>query len=1357
MKPARSILRLSLTRTMVFLVMAWAMLASTAHAAGPFTVTSVADTHVSNTTSGTDANGNVTLRSAIEAANAGGGATINVPAGNYSLTLGELDVAPAGGQTTVIQATGGATSANTFIIQTDGNNRVFNVDSNSLGGTRVTLSGFTIQGGHDRADSLGGAGILAGSVTNVNKDALTLAGCVIQNNGCVQPSANYTANPGGGVQMAGGDLTITSCVFSNNSSASSFGGAIFFFNPYVAASLNITNSTFANNVMTNNSGSGPDGGGAIMIGSAAGSTHNFSGDTFIGNRAIGNAGNALGGAIQMNGGTLAVTQSIFISNSATGAGAQGGALYADSGTFNLSFCRFVNNSATNGGSAILNHTNNGASMVADNDWWNSNTGPGTNGLTGAATTAYLMLNHYASPVLIQTNSSTLLTASIITNSAGTANSTANLAILIGLPITFNGAVKGTITSPQSVIQPSGTATATFNSSTIPGPASANATVDNTTATAAISIQCPSITAALGGGGGIICVGGSSTVTATVIGGVSPYTVTLNNGGGSKTGASPLVIPVSPTSTTTYSISLVTDADGCTAAFGGNATITVNPLPVATITPSPAAVCANSAGNTASAPAGMSGYGWSISNGTFTSHTNVQTISYIAGASGTVTLALAVTNSSGCVSNSSINVPINLQPVATITASPPVVSADSPDNQASGPSGMNGYSWTITNGLITGGLNAQTVTYVAGGEGNVELGLIVTNASGCTSNSSLLVPILLAPAPPAGWSFRTNYFASITFTNGLISTTMGIGYDGTNYWSCSGGGSTGVRLGQYDTNGNLLATYSPGLDFRSVFTDADGDVLARQFNDANIYIQTSPGVFIPSGVVLQGGVSNVQSSVVLDGTGTSYIAMSSGVVTRWDADGNLLGTVNLKGFGSVSGETLNYQNRGIAAFGNFWLTYNGSGIVSIWDTFGNRLATSVLTGAGTSMESGYSFSYCNGKVFVVDSFSGFWRGYDVGSLGQVAIYGAPNMASWNNDVQSKILGTKSLVKADAYYVATNPVPTLTNLIQYESVLVYSDLGFSSSSNLGNALASYVSGGGGVVVATFGLSSGLGIQGAILTNGDLPFKEAGQTSGTAQTLVEDVPTSQIFNGVTSFNGGTASYRNLVTLSNSATLIGHWSDGTPLIATKDFLPGRVVGLDFYPPSSDVRSDFWVSTTSGGALMANSLLWAGKVPPIITVGPTNVIASAGGTVAFSVSATGLPPLSFQWFKNGTAIPGATRGVFPFTAQNGSNGLYTVVVSNTYGIAVSEIGTLNSPVRFLPVSISADGTLALRLAASDGTALTPYRASRILVYASANPSSPFATWVQLNNPMFLSNGIVLVQGVTAANSSMYFRASESP
>jgi len=230
------------------------------------------------------------------------------------------------------------------------------------------------------------------------------------------------------------------------------------------------------------------------------------------------------------------------------------------------------------------------------------------------------------------------------------------------------------------------------------------------------------------------------------------------------------------------------------------------------------------------------------------------------------------------------------------------------------------------------------------------------------------------AASAGSVFGSgSYNASTTFADALTSTTMTIAFDGSSYWSTSGGSSDGVRLAQYDASGSTVAGYSPGLDFRSVFTDAGGTVLARQYNDSTIYKQTAPGVF-SSLLTLDGGVLDAQSSVVKDGS--NYLAKVGGTVSQWDASGNFIGAVSLTGFGSVGGEGAYPQDRGIAVAGNYWLTYD-SGLLSAWDHSGNRLDSTTLNGATGTFDANFSLSYANNKVFVVSQSGGTWNGYDVG--------------------------------------------------------------------------------------------------------------------------------------------------------------------------------------------------------------------------------------------------------------------------------------------------------------------------------------------------------------------------------------------
>jgi hypothetical protein len=240
--------------------------------------------------------------------------------------------------------------------------------------------------------------------------------------------------------------------------------------------------------------------------------------------------------------------------------------------------------------------------------------------------------------------------------------------------------------------------------------------------------------------------------------------------------------------------------------------------------------------------------------------------------------------------------------------------------------------------------------------------------------TLFAVTLQAQQTEAGVLFASSYAADIVFDDALGTTTMTMAHDGSSYWSTTGGSPTGTRLAQYNASGVLQTTYAPGLDFRSVFTDAGGNIYARTVVNRTIYRMTSPGVF-SSLLSLSGGPLDVQSSVVFNGDGTEFIAMGAGVVSRWDLTGTFLGTVALAGYG-LSGESSYPQNRGIAAVGDYWLTYS-NGTLSAWNSAGSRVDQTTLTGAGTSFDSHFSLSYANGHVFVIDVANGNWRGFDVG--------------------------------------------------------------------------------------------------------------------------------------------------------------------------------------------------------------------------------------------------------------------------------------------------------------------------------------------------------------------------------------------
>jgi uncharacterized repeat protein (TIGR01451 family) len=163
-----------------------------------------------------------------------------------------------------------------------------------------------------------------------------------------------------------------------------------------------------------------------------------------------------------------------------------------------------------------------------------------------------------------------------------------------------------------------------------------------------------------------------------------------------------------------------------------------------VTPTPAQVCANSVGNSASGPAGFGTYLWSITNGTIVGSTTSQSITYTAGASGTVLLTLTTTDNAGCHTGTA-NVTINPNPNATITAPASAVTGSTGNVASVANAGVGAtYVWGITGGTITGGAGTSSITFTAGAPGTLTLNVTVTTSSGCSDAKSANVTVTLPP-------------------------------------------------------------------------------------------------------------------------------------------------------------------------------------------------------------------------------------------------------------------------------------------------------------------------------------------------------------------------------------------------------------------------------------------------------------------------------------------------------------------------------------------------------------------------------------------------------------------------------------
>jgi len=83
-------------------------------------------------------------------------------------------------------------------------------------------------------------------------------------------------------------------------------------------------------------------------------------------------------------------------------------------------------------------------------------------------------------------------------------------------------------------------------------------------------------------------------------------------------------------------------------------------------------------------------------------------------------------------------------------------------------------------------------------------------------------------------------------------------------------------------------------------------------------------------------------------------------------------------------------------------------------------------------------------------------------------------------------------------------------------------------------------------------------------------------------------------------------------------------------------------------------------------------NVPPQIVAQPQSWSVVAGSDVTFSVNAIGSPPLVYSWRKGVAVISGGTNASLMLTnVQVSDAGNYSVAVSNSYGVAVSQAATL--------------------------------------------------------------------------------------
>jgi hypothetical protein len=122
-----------------------------------------------------------------------------------------------------------------------------------------------------------------------------------------------------------------------------------------------------------------------------------------------------------------------------------------------------------------------------------------------------------------------------------------------------------------------------------------------------------------------------------------------------------------------------------------------------------------------------------------------------------------------------------------------------------------------------------------------------------------------------------------------------------------------------------------------------------------------------------------------------------------------------------------------------------------------------------------------------------------------------------------------------------------------------------------------------------------------------------------------------------------------------------------------------DYYTPFVDASYDGYryrckISDAEGDSVTSNAATLYVVEAPEIDTQPTGQTVKEGYTATFSVVATGTPPLTYQWQKNGANIVGASSSSYntgPVTMAD-DGGLFRCYITNAAGFVYSDEAMLN-------------------------------------------------------------------------------------
>jgi len=498
---------------------------------------------------------------------------------------------------------------------------------------------------------------------------------------------------------------------------------------------------------------------------------------------------------------------------------------------------------------------------------------------------------------VPTGSSTITLNVTITDGAGcSASGTSSVAvgsvtptITASGPTTFcaGGSVTLTASAGTSYLWSTGATTQSI-SVTTGGSYSVTVTSGSCSGTSAatnVTVNPAPSAVITAGGPTTFCPGGSVTLTASAASsylwstGATTQSITTGSGG-------------------SYSVT-VTGANGCSATSAAT-TVTIRPLPNATIT-APASVCATGSGNASVAALSGATYNWTATNANITAGAGTNAITFAPTGSSAITLNVTVTDTNGCTAGSSANVSVgSFTPSITVSGATTFCQGGSVTLTAT--SGSS-YLWSdgeTTQSIVVSSSGNYSVTVTSGG---------CSGTSPATTVTVNQPPSVSISAPSAVCANSSGNAASATVVSGASYS-----------WSVSGGT---LASGQ----GTSAITFNAGASGSvnlSVIVNASG-CSANASHAVPIAASGSIAINAPPSAVV--GSTGNSASVAAGPAGTTYAwTISGGSITAGQGTASITWSASGSGTSATIGVTVTSGN--CSATGSATVSLSGSADLSI---------------------------------------------------------------------------------------------------------------------------------------------------------------------------------------------------------------------------------------------------------------------------------------------------------------------------------------------------------------------------------------------------------------------------------------------